>query len=154
MTSPEASTEMRYTAAMGGIVLGDRGTVAMVRRSNSDGAWLFPKGHPEDGEDDEATARREVAEETGLSDLELLGDLGTYERPHILPDGTPDRSEMKRIHMFLFAAPHGAALAPSMEMEEARWVPYQQVAQVCGNDRDRAWYATIYDRVREAIQRD
>jgi 8-oxo-dGTP pyrophosphatase MutT (NUDIX family) len=150
----EVAAGIHHVAAMGGIVLGDRGTIAMVRRSNSNGAWLFPKGHAEEGETDEETARREVAEETGLTDLELLGDLGTYERNHIKPDGTYDYSEMKHIHMFLFAAPHGAALAPTLEIEEAQWVPYQKVAQVCGNDRDRAWFATVYDRVREAIQRD
>ncbi len=154
MELEQASTDIRHTTAMGGIVLGDRGTVAMIRNKNSNGAWLFPKGHPEAGESDEDAARREVAEETGLSDLELLGDLGTYERNHINPDGTYDYSELKHIHMYLFAAPHGAELAPTLEIEDAQWVPYQKVAETCGNDRDRAWYATVYDRVREAIQRD
>ena len=36
------------------------------------GHWAFPKGHPEDDETPIETARREVREETGLGDLELL----------------------------------------------------------------------------------
>ncbi|MEM7626839.1 MAG: NUDIX domain-containing protein [Planctomycetota bacterium] len=35
------------------------------------GHWAFPKGHPEGDETPLDTARRELAEETGLSDVEL-----------------------------------------------------------------------------------
>ena len=31
------------------------------------GAWMFPKGHAEEGETEQQTAERELAEETGLS---------------------------------------------------------------------------------------
>src|SRR5438445_11497355 len=33
--------------------------------------WDFPKGHVEKGEDDVAAARRELAEETGIEDVEF-----------------------------------------------------------------------------------
>lgn len=36
------------------------------------GHWSFPKGHPENGETPEQAARRELQEETGLSEVELL----------------------------------------------------------------------------------
>ena len=36
----------------------------------------LPKGHIEPGEEPEATALREVCEETGLADLEIAADLG------------------------------------------------------------------------------
>ncbi|MEM6854993.1 MAG: NUDIX domain-containing protein [Planctomycetota bacterium] len=36
------------------------------------GHWAFPKGHPEDDETPIETARRELREETGLVDIELL----------------------------------------------------------------------------------
>ncbi|MEK7510356.1 MAG: NUDIX domain-containing protein [Patescibacteria group bacterium] len=36
------------------------------------GYWDFPKGHMEKGEAEEDTVRREVREETGLEDIELL----------------------------------------------------------------------------------
>jgi len=36
-----------------------------------EGHWDFPKGHVEEGESEEATVRREVAEETGIADLEF-----------------------------------------------------------------------------------
>jgi len=35
------------------------------------GHWAFPKGHPEQGESHAQTARRELAEETGIQRVEL-----------------------------------------------------------------------------------
>lgn len=138
----------------GGIVLGDGGTIALIRTRDGDGSFLFPKGHLDEGETDEIAARREVAEEAGLTELELLDDLGTYERFSINPDGSYDESILKEIHMYLFAAPAHAVLAPTMEIEEARWVPYREAANIIGNEKDRTFYASVFDRVREAIQRD
>ena len=37
-----------------------------------DDFWIFPKGHAEIGEDGQAAALRELAEETGLTDVTLL----------------------------------------------------------------------------------
>jgi 8-oxo-dGTP pyrophosphatase MutT (NUDIX family) len=36
------------------------------------GHWDFPKGHVEEGESEEQTARREIGEETGISSLEFV----------------------------------------------------------------------------------
>ena len=44
--------EMKRTRSAGGIVIGDSGTIALVRNSRGDGSWLFPKGHLEAGEED------------------------------------------------------------------------------------------------------
>lgn len=41
--------------------------------------WGFPKGHIEDGERPDAAAVREVAEETGLDDVEVRGDIDTID---------------------------------------------------------------------------
>ena len=145
---------MQQEACAGGIVIGDAGTIALVRRRDGDGAWLFPKGHIDADESDEAAARREVLEETGLADLEYIDDLGSYERSAINADGSENPSRRKRIHMFLFAAPMHAQLAPSLEIEEARWVPLPRLIEAIGNAADRAWFVSVFERVRLAVQRD
>lgn len=138
----------------GGIVLGDSGTIALICSKNSQ-TWLFPKGRKEAGETDEETARREIAEETGLIDLEYLDDLGTFVRPG------SEGAASKAIHMYLYAAPPHAQLAPTLEVEEAKWVSLPHVLDELGHGKrlswfaaDRAWFTTVFDRVRQAIQRD
>lgn len=149
--------EPRNTRSAGGIVLGDNGTIAMVLGQNSR-SWLFPKGHLEQGEDDETAARREIAEETGLTGLELIDDLGEFTRPTVHAQGVTD--EQKTVKMYLFAAQRSALLTPTMEISEARWVNYREVPTVLGSPHidwfaaDRAWFAQVFERVREAIQRD
>ena len=141
----------------GGIVIGDGGAIAMVLSKNSS-AWLFPKGHIEDGETDEEAAIREIQEETGLTGLEYIDDLGFFMRPAV--HGASSSFSEKSIHMFLFLAPPHSKLVPSMEITDARWVPFREVADVLGTPhtdwfiRDRAWFANVFDRVRQAIQRD
>lgn len=149
---------MIQTRSAGGIVLGDGGTIAMVRGTHSR-SWLFPKGHVELGESDEEAARREITEETGLTDLEYLDDLGEFTRMRVAFD-TEDEEEEKTFHMFLFAAPTGAVLTAASEIPNVEWVPYRDVPERLGSPhqdlfaKDRAWLAGVFDRVREAIQRD
>jgi 8-oxo-dGTP pyrophosphatase MutT (NUDIX family) len=141
----------------GGIVLGEGGTIALIRSENSD-SWLFPKGHIDEGETEEQAARREIAEEAGLTDLELIDDLGGFTRARVSITGY--EYEEKEVKMFLFAALPHAKLEPSMEIKEARWVPFREIPEVLGSPhqewfaRDRAWYASVAERVRQAIQRD
>lgn len=136
----------------GGIVLGDSGTIALVR-NRAKGGWFFPKGKQDPGEDDETTARREIAEETSLERLEFIDDLGSYVRPNILPEGGYGDTE-KHIHMFLFAAPMHAQIMGAHEIEEAAWVPLPHVLEKLGDPKDKAWFISVFDRVREGIQRD
>jgi len=137
----------------GGIVLGESGTVALVR-NRKETLWFFPKGHLEDGESNEEAARREIEEETGLTHLELIDDLGSYTRYGILPDGRDNLESFKEIHMYLFAAPQHAELAPSMEIAEACWMSLSQVAENLESAKDKAWFSSVFQRVRQAVQRD
>jgi 8-oxo-dGTP pyrophosphatase MutT (NUDIX family) len=44
------------------------------------GHWGFAKGHVEQGETDEQTARREIAEETGITDLKIISGFKEQEK--------------------------------------------------------------------------
>ena len=84
----------------GGVVLNVRGEVLVVNQNGN--SWSLPKGHLEPGEDELAAARREILEESGVGELELVKKLGTYERARIGLHGQDDTRETKRITLFLF----------------------------------------------------
>lgn len=64
----------------GGVVFrqdADRTLVLLIRDAHRN--WGFPKGHVEGDETPEDAAVREVREETGLRDLQIVAPLGTIE---------------------------------------------------------------------------
>lgn len=61
-------SEFKEVNAAGGLVSNRRGDFLLINRN---GLWDLPKGHQEAGEDIRVTAVREVAEETGVTALEL-----------------------------------------------------------------------------------
>ena len=80
---------IQYQAA-GGIVLDSTGRVLLIQRTvDGQHEIRLPKGHIDPGETAEAAARREVCEETGYCDLDLLADLGwqttefLYQQKHV-----------------------------------------------------------------------
>lgn len=64
----ELISGLKVEVAAGGLIRDWRGRALLYWRR---GAWDMPKGHQEPGESLEECALREVAEETGLTELEL-----------------------------------------------------------------------------------
>ena len=97
--------------------------------------WDFPKGMVENGEDPFAAAQREVAEESGLTELDFRWGMEFRETPPYGPN------KVARYH--LAAAPHGEVYLPvspelgKPEHDEFRWLDYAQ-AQTMVSVRVRA----------------
>ncbi|MFO0743713.1 MAG: NUDIX domain-containing protein [Candidatus Paceibacterota bacterium] len=84
--------ENNETMKAGSIVLNE-GKILLVTIPDQNN-WSFPKGHMEEGETKEYTARREILEETGY-EIELLGELSNITYTH------KESGEAIRIFMFL-----------------------------------------------------
>ena len=82
----------------GAVIRKDRNKfkIALIRDKKFND-FMLPKGGMEKDEGKVVTARREIAEETGLEDLEYLGKLGFKERL------TFEKNEWRRTYYFLFA---------------------------------------------------
>lgn len=52
------------------------GGIEILLIQDSKDRWTIPKGHIEEGETAQQTAKREIGEEAGLKDVEVLGWLG------------------------------------------------------------------------------
>lgn len=87
---------VKKALSAGGIVVKE-GKILFVKFPNNIGI-TFPKGHVEKGETYEQTALREVREETGLKDLQIVKKMGMVTRPAIEMNGD---FVIKDIHLFL-----------------------------------------------------
>ena len=107
--------------AVGAVVVRD-GSLLMVRRARDPGKglWSLPGGRVQKGEYLSDALRREVSEETGL-DI-TVGDLvGILEVP----------GELHYVILDFFARVEGeASPSPSTDVDEARWVQLDKVADL------------------------
>ena len=129
---------MRETASAGGIVTNGDGEILVVSQHGT--SWSLPKGHIDPGEDAIAAAKREIWEESGIDELELIRELGTYQRYKIGADGGEDRSELKTITMFLFRTTQNSLKPVDPDNPEARWVAKGEVAKLLTHPKDKEFF--------------
>lgn len=132
---------MKHTESAGGIILNNEGEVLVVSQHGT--SWSLPKGHIEEGEDKLTAAKREIQEESGITNLELIKDLGNYNRHRISLSGEDDTSELKTIHMFLFKTTEKYLKPIDVENPEARWVNKDEVAKLLTHYKDREFFEGV-----------
>ncbi len=112
----------------GGVVVNNEGRLLVIERDvMRDGASIhevrLPKGHIDPGESAGETAVREVIEETGYCDLEIIADLGVAHSAYEFRGGRHWREE--RYFLMRLRSPRRIPPAP-MGAEEAlftsRWM--------------------------------
>ena len=135
---------MIETTSAGGIVLNGDGKVLVVSQHGT--SWSLPKGHIEEGEDALTAARREIYEESGVKDLELVAELGSYRRPRIGKDGGEDGSELKTIHLFMFRTSQTELSPVDTENPEAMWVEANKVAEMLTHRKDREFFRSVAEK--------
>ena len=141
-TSTSADAEVELSA--GGAVVRDDEVIVIVpvkRDANRRRVLALPKGHIDEGETPEDAAKREVAEETGVT-AELIDKLGdveyTYERR--------GRRRAKRVAFYLFEYRSGSLEDHDHEIEDARWMPIEEAVEALT-------YAGEREIVRRALSR-
>lgn len=116
---------MRTVLAAGGIVLNQKNQIAIVSQFGEE--WVLPKGKLDEGEDILECAKREIAEETSLTDLQLIQKLGTYE--HISQGRSQLNNERiyKIVHMYLFRTNQIELKSQDPHNPDALWIDIDEV---------------------------
>ncbi len=140
-----ADSEYKKTISAGGVVVNKNGEVLVVSQHGT--SWSLPKGHIDEGEDAIIAAEREIYEESGVKSLELIKELGSYERYKIDENGGEDMSELKKIIIFLFKTKEFFLQPVDTENPEAKWVDKEKVANLLTHPKDKEFFLRIIKEI-------
>lgn len=100
--------------------------------------WTFPKGHVEPGEKLETAAEREIKEETGLKNLELVAPLGEFEITVKRPSTKP---VPKTVTYFLFKTTDTELVVPqTTELKDAKWLTVAEAKEILGYENAQEYF--------------
>ncbi|MFH1798191.1 MAG: NUDIX domain-containing protein [Candidatus Omnitrophota bacterium] len=110
---------MRQQFAAGGVVIKkERGRLRVLLIKDSYGHWTWPKGHIEKGESPKAAAAREVTEETGQRNIEVVKELGKQKYYFTLKG----EKIFKTVYIFLIKASGREKIVVQVsEIQKAKW---------------------------------
>lgn len=128
---PVISEVVRETTSGGVVYRKNNDKVEILLIKDAKDRWTIPKGHVEPGEEPGATAEREIREETGLQDMEVLSWLGKvnfrYRRGHALV--------LMTMHIWLVEGKGNTAkLHPEDWLSDVRWIPAAQAVDEIAYD--------------------
>jgi 8-oxo-dGTP pyrophosphatase MutT (NUDIX family) len=131
----------KTAVSAGAIILREIGgtlKIALAQHQRSIKTWALPKGHVEAGESLEQAALREIHEETGLANIQLIHYIGSFVRHSVKDNG--DTIE-KTIHFYLAYAPHSAQ--PQLPLEagfaEVGWFSPEEALERLYHETDRTF---------------
>ncbi len=136
---------MKQTRSAGGVVINRKGLILAVNQNGN--SWSLPKGHLDDGEDELTAAKREIYEESGVKELELIKKLGKYKRHRIGLKEKDDKSELKEITIFLFRTNQEILKPIDPDNPEAKWVEKSKVAELLTHRKDKEFFLKIIDEL-------
>jgi|SRR6185437_12468392 len=137
--------------AAGGIIVNSDKKVLLVNQHNN--SWSFPKGGIEEGETPLEGAKREIREEAGITELELITELGSFERYSLGADGKTEDIPygMSKRTFFLFRT--GQPGHPdNKETTEVKWVTADEALTMLTHPKDKEFFASKRKEVEDALK--
>ena len=140
-----AQTGTVHETSAGGLVLdtaSESGSAALIGKLDRNGrmTWTLPKGHVESGESLEATAIREVREETGIQ-ARVLASLGSLDYWFV----SEQRRIHKVVHQFLLVRESGELDDSDPEVDAVDWVPYSELQTRLTYPNERKILPLVHD---------
>ena len=139
---------VKHRTGAGGVVArveGGRILIALIR-DKGDHEYVLPKGGVEYGETLEQAAAREIAEEAGFRDLQLLGELGVGERLG------GKKAVWQRTHYFLFLTGEVKGKPTDRRQWEVHWHDLDRLPDLYWPEQARLVH-TNREKIIDAVRR-
>ena len=137
----------------GGIIVNTEGKIVLVEQHGN--SWSFPKGGIEAGETELDAAKREIFEETGITDILLIEKLGSYERYSIGPHGRGETMEwgLRKRTIFLFTTKTYEVDMSSIDTEvtKVRCFTIDEALEYLTHPKDVAFLELVREKVQSTI---
>ncbi len=136
----------------GGIIIGPEKKLVLVEQHGN--SWSFPKGKVEAGESLLAAAMREIVEETGIKNLALVKELGSYERKSIGPEGVGENDAWgsRKRTLFLFTTGEAVLSPEDAEVTQARFVSLDEALQMLTHPKDKEFLAHYRGTIEQCLK--
>ena len=138
--------ETKNVEIAGGIIISKEKKILLVYQYGS--SWCFPKGHVEESETLEETAKREIEEETGITDIVFLQKLPEYQRYRMGKNNINDFTELKTIHIFICSTNQLDLDYSTEEVTETRWFDFNEALKILTNEKDREFFDTYSETIK------
>ncbi len=134
-----------YNAA-GGVVMDGQKVLLLIRPARDE--VRLPKGHIEADEQPAEAALREIAEESGYDDLEIVADLG--EQLVVFTRHGDDYRRTEHYYLMRLRSPHQIERPPrDVEQFVPIWLPLDEAKTALTFAAERAWV----ERAERALER-
>jgi 8-oxo-dGTP pyrophosphatase MutT (NUDIX family) len=145
-TSPSEDGEER---AAGAVLFREEAgrRLYLLLRHEQGGHWGFPKGRIEQGEGVLEAAMREVVEETGIRDIELVDGVSVTSRYPIRREGRP----LLKTVTYYAAKVRNDSIHLSHEHTDGRWVSPDAATRLLTHAESRRVLITVEDALSRSV---
>ncbi|OGH84007.1 MAG: hypothetical protein A2469_01825 [Candidatus Magasanikbacteria bacterium RIFOXYC2_FULL_40_16] len=131
--------KLKYDA--GAIVINKKTrAIALIKMHHN--VWGFPKGGIKENESTLNAAKREVYEETGIKEVEVIAELPPYQRPN-----SYKLDERLNINMYIFETDEDDLKPVGYDIAEVKWVAIEDVPATLTMTEDIDFFMEVRHKI-------